>query len=371
MPVLPAIYLPDNSPPLCLLEPAITINGRRIGTGEPVYIIAEMSANHGQNFEQARAIIHAAKFAGADAVKLQTLSPDGITLDCANSCFQIGGDSLWAGRSLYDLYKEAQTPWEWHGPLKAEANALGMDLFSSPFDHQAVEFLQSLDMPAYKIASFELVDLPLIRRAAQTGRPLIMSTGMANETEIAEAVCAARQAGGDEIALLKCASAYPSQPQDMHLRALERLAQTFNVPVGLSDHTLGIAVPVAAVALGACIVEKHLTLSRDLPGPDSAFSLEPEDFRQMTAAIRVTSQALGKPELGVSEGEAGNLLYRRSLFAVESIRAGERFTPANVRIIRPGHGLPPRHIEEVLGQTATQDIPRGTPLQWNMISVGC
>lgn len=345
----------------------LTINGRRIGAGEPVYIIAEMSANHGQNFEQARAIIHAAKAAGADAVKLQTLSPDGITLDCDNPCFQIGEGSLWSGRRLYDLYKEAQTPWQWHSLLKAEANALGMDLFSSPFDHAAVEFLQTLDMPAYKIASFEIVDLPLIRRAAQTGKPLIISTGMASESEIAEALCAARGEGARDIALLKCASAYPARAQDMNLRALERLAETFGVPVGLSDHTLGIAVPIAAVALGACIVEKHLTLSRDLPGPDSAFSLEPDEFQQMVAAIRTTEQALGNPELGITAGETGSLLYRRSLFAVENIRAGERFTSANVRIIRPGHGLAPRHYEEILEQTATEDIPRGTPLQWKMV----
>ena len=365
--IAPAPQFSEYAPVSSDATSTITINGRRIGRGKPVYIIAEMSANHGQNFEQARSILHAAKAAGADAVKLQTLAPDGITLDCDNPCFQLGGDSLWAGRTLYDLYREAQMPWQWHSLLKTEANTLGMDLFSSPFDHQAVEFLQSLDMPAYKIASFEIVDLPLIRRAAQTGRPLIISTGMADETEIAEALCAARQAGACDVALLKCTSAYPAHPKDMNLRGLERLAQTFDVPVGLSDHTLGIEVPIAAVALGACIVEKHLTLSRDLPGPDSAFSLEPDEFQQMVSAIRVTSQAMGRPELGISAGETGSLLYRRSLFAVEAIRAGERFTIANVRIIRPGHGLPPRHLEEVLGQTAKEDIPRGTPLNWRLL----
>ncbi len=348
--------------------PAISINGRRIGAGEPVYIVAEMSANHAQDYAQAARIVHAAKVCGADAVKLQTYTPDSLTIDCAGPCFQIGAGSLWAGKTLYGLYGEAATPYAWHKPLQELARDLEIDLFSSPFDHDAVDFLQSLDMPAYKIASFEIVDLPLIRRAARTGKPLIMSTGMASEEEIALALETARDAGCEDIALLKCTSAYPAPPEAMHLRGLARLAGAFGVPIGLSDHSMGVAVPVAAVALGACIIEKHLTLSRDLPGPDSAFSLEPHEFGQMVEAVRTVEKALGQAQLGRSAQEEASLVFRRSLFVVEDVRAGERLTPRSVRIIRPGHGLAPRHLDEVLGRAAVADIRRGTPLQWDMMS---
>ena len=350
------------------LRPAsFSINGRQIGAEQPAYIIAEMSANHGQDYGQALEIVRAAHWCGADAVKVQTYTPDSLTIDCDNAYFQIGAGSLWGGCNLYELYQEAQMPWRWHAPLQAEANALGMDFFSSPFDHDAVDRLETLGVPAYKIASFEIVDLPLIRRAARAGKPLIISTGMASESEIGEALTAARGAGNGGVALLKCTSAYPAPPEEMNLRAIERLAHTFGVPVGLSDHSMDIAVPVTAVALGACIVEKHLTLSRDIPGPDSAFSLEPAEFKAMTDAIRVTQQALGCDRLGLGVQEAANHRFRRSLFVVQDIRAGEGFTDANVRIIRPGHGLAPRCIEKVLGQTAACDITRGTPLQWNMV----
>lgn len=369
---MPALAAPSGEIHAILPEhpaPFLTINGRRIGTGKSAYIIAEMSANHGQEYAQAVEILRAAHWCGADAVKVQTYTPDSLTIDCDNSYFQIGAGSLWGGRNLYDLYREAQMPWEWHAPLQAEAHALGMDFFSSPFDHAAVDLLETLNVPAYKIASFEIVDLPLIRRAAQTGKPLIISTGMASEAEIGEALDTAHSAGADSVALLKCTSAYPAPPGEMNLRAIQRLAQTFGVPVGLSDHSMDVAVPVAAVALGAGIVEKHLTLSRALPGPDSAFSLEPVEFKAMVDAIRVTEQALGGDQLGVGVQEAANHAFRRSLFVVQDIRAGERFTEANVRIIRPGHGLAPRHIEEVLGQTATRDLARGTPLQWEMVQI--
>jgi N-acetylneuraminate synthase len=323
-----------------------------------------MSANHHQDFDQAVQIIRAAKEAGADAVKLQTYTPNTMTIDCANKCFQIGTGTIWEGRNLYDLYAEAYTPWDWQPKLKEIAYDLGLDLFSSPFDHTAVDFLEAMDVPAYKIASFEVVDLPLIRRVAQTGKPIIMSTGMASLAEIDEAVRTAREAGASQIALLKCTSAYPASPAEMNLRTIPHLAAAFGVPAGLSDHTLGIAVPVAAVALGACIVEKHLTLSRSIPGPDSAFSLEPQEFKDMVQAIRVAEQALGEVRYEVTEREAASRVFRRSLFAVQDIQAGELFTEENVRSIRPGNGLHPRYREKILGRRASQDINRGTPLAW-------
>lgn len=345
------------------------INGRRLGPGLPTYIIAEMSANHHQELEQAVKIIEAAKAAGADAVKLQTYTPDTLTLDCDSAYFQIT-DTLWAGRRLYDLYGEAYTPWAWQPQLKEVANRLGLDLFSTPFDDTAVDFLERMGVPAYKVASFENVDLPLLRRIARTRKPIIMSTGMAELAEIDEAVRTIRDAGGSQLALLKCTSAYPAPPEEMHLRTIPHLAEAFHVPVGLSDHTLGIAVPVAAVALGACIVEKHLTLSRALPGPDSAFSLEPAEFKAMVDAIRTAEKALGSVHYGVSAQEAKSRLLRRSLFVVRDVTAGEAFTPENVRSIRPGHGLHTRYLPEILGRRASHDIPRGTPLRWSHVAGG-
>lgn len=346
----------------------IEINDRLIGPNYPTYIIAEMSANHNQDFEQAVKILEAAKESGADAVKLQTYTPDTITIDCDKSYFQIGKGTIWAGRNLYDLYGEAYTPWEWQPKLKEIANDLGLDLFSTPFDHSAVDFLEKMKVPAYKVASFEVVDLPLIRRIAQTGKPMIMSTGMATVAEIDEAVRTARQAGATQIALLKCTSAYPAPPEGMNLRTIPHLAQAFGVPTGLSDHTLGIVVPVGAVALGACIVEKHLTLSRDVPGPDSAFSLEPHEFKAMVEAVRTGEKALGMVHYGVSEREASSRTFRRSLFVVREMKAGELFTTENVRSIRPGYGLHTRYLDEIVGRRASQDIKRGTPLNWAYIA---
>lgn len=343
------------------------IAGRQIGDGAPVYVIAELSANHGQNFEQALAIVRAAKEAGADAVKLQTYTADTLTLDCDKEYFRIGKGTIWEGRTLHELYREAFTPWEWQPKLKAAAEALGMHCFSSPFDETAVDFLDTLDVPAYKIASFELVDLPLIARAARTGKPLIISTGMATREEIAEAVAAARAAGAEEIALLKCTSGYPALFGEMNLRTIPDMSAAFGVPVGLSDHTLGSAVPVAAVALGACILEKHLTLSRATPGPDSAFSLEPAEFAQMVADVRAAEQALGRPSYAVSEKESASRVFRRSLFAVRDIAAGEIFTAENVRSIRPAHGLSPKHLPTVIGRKAAAAIERGTPLDWDLV----
>jgi pseudaminic acid synthase len=345
----------------------VEISGRRIGPGHPVYIVAEMSANHNQNFDLAVEIIEAAKETGADAIKLQTYTPDTLTIDCDNEYFRIGAGTIWEGRNLYDLYSEAYTPWEWQPRLKEIADDLELDLFSTPFDSTAVDFLEEMDVPAYKIASFEVVDLPLIRRAAQTGKPIIMSTGMATLAEIDEAVRVAREAGAAQIALLKCTSAYPAPLEEMNLRTIPHLAEGFGMPVGLSDHTLGIAVPVAAVALGACIVEKHFTLSRDVPGPDSAFSLEPHEFKAMVDAVRVAEKALGEVRYEVTEHEAASRVFRRSLFVVQDVKAGEVFTAENVRSIRPGNGLHTRYWREVIGRCATQDIQRGMPLTWDMV----
>ena len=344
-----------------------TINNRIIGSNNPVYIVAEMSANHGQDFEQAVQIIHVAKEAGADAVKLQIYTPDTITIDCDNEYFRIGKGTIWEGRTLYDLYKEAYTPWKWQPKLKEIADDLGLELFSSPFDHTAVDFLEKMGVPAYKIASFELVDLPLIRRVAQTGKPIIMSTGMATLAEIDEAVRTAREAGTTQIALLKCTSAYPAPPEEMNLRTIPHLSEAFQVPVGLSDHTLGIAVPVAAVALGACIVEKHFTLSRSIPGPDSSFSLEPEEFKAMVNAIRTTEKALGKINYEITPEEAASRVFRRSLFIVKDMKADEKFTEGNVRSIRPGYGLPTRYLSSIIGRKSVKNIKMGTPLSWDLV----
>ena len=345
----------------------IEINGRRIGPGYPTYIIAEMSANHNQDFDQAVRIIEAAKEAGADAIKLQTYTPDTLTIDCDNEYFRIGKGTLWQGRTLYDLYSEAYMPWDWQPRLKQIANELGLDIFSTPFDEIAVDFLEAMGVPAYKIASFENVDLLLLRKIAQTGKPIIISTGMATLFEIDEAVRTARDAGATQIALLKCTSAYPAPPEEMNLCTVPHLAEGFGVPVGLSDHTLGIAVPVAAVALGACIVEKHFTLSRDIPGPDSAFSLEPHEFKAMVEAIRVAEKALGEVHYDVTEQEAVSRIFRRSLFVVKDMKAGDRFTHENVRSIRPGYGLHTRYLDEVLDRRAARDVSKGTPLSWELL----
>jgi pseudaminic acid synthase len=344
----------------------LTVGGRSVWPGYPAYIIAEVSANHNQSYDRALAIVEAAKDAGADAVKLQTYTADTMTLDCATEWFQLKG-TLWDGRTLHSLYQEAYTPWEWHAPLKARANELGMDLFSSPFDATAVDFLEELGVPVHKIASFENTDLPLLRKVARTGKPIIMSTGMATLEEIEEAVQTIADAGGSQLALLKCTSAYPAPARDMNLRTIPDLARRFGVPVGLSDHTLDLAVPVAAVGLGACIIEKHFTISRSEPGPDSAFSLEPAEFRAMVDAVRTAEQALGAVHYGGGAGEDSLRAYRRSIFVSADVRSGERITEDHVRVIRPAHGLHTRHLDEVIGRRAARDIPRGTPLSWDML----
>jgi len=345
----------------------ITIKGRKVGAGQPVYIIAEMSNNHHQHFDEAVKIVEAAKEAGADAIKLQTYTPDTITVACDKDYFRIKG-TPWDGQTLYDLYQTAHMPWEWHARLKELAIKLGLDLFSSPFDETAVDYLESIGVPAYKIASFEVVDIPLLQRIAKTGKPVIMSTGMATLAEIEEAVQTIRTVGNHQIALLKCTSAYPSLPEDANLRTIPHLSSAFKLPVGLSDHTLGIAVPVTSVALGACIIEKHLTLSRKKEGPDSTFSLEPHEFKAMVEAIRVAEAAMGTVKYGVTRQEEASSVFRRSLFVVKNIKAGEKFSKQNIRSIRPGYGLHTRHLKNIAGKAARKDIDRGTPLSWDLVS---
>lgn len=346
----------------------ININERLIDSGYPVYVVAELSANHLQEFDEAVKLIKAAKEAGAEAVKLQTYTPDTMTIQCYEPEFRIGGGTPWDGKTLYDLYSEAHMPWDWQPKLKEVADDLGIDLFSTPFDKTAVDFLEEMGVPAYKIASFEIIDTPLIEYIASKGKPIIISTGMANLEEIEEAVQVARMAGVSEIALLKCTSAYPAPPEEMNLYTIPDLAKKFRVPVGLSDHTLGIAVPVVAVALGACIIEKHFTLSRSIPSPDSAFSLEPQEFKTMVEAIRTAEKALGKVNYEITEQEAKNRVFRRSLFVVKDMKMGEIFTEENVRSIRPGYGLHPRHIKDVLGRRAARDVKQGMPLTWELVS---
>ncbi len=345
----------------------IKIGNRSVSVGQPVYVVAELSANHNHDFDQAVRIIQAAKQAGADAVKLQTYTPGTITMASDRPEFQVRGGTLWDGQTLHDLYAEAFMPWEWQPRLKRVAEELGMDCFSSAFDPTAVDFLEEMNVPAHKVASFELVDIPLIQKMARTGKPLIVSTGMASVEEIEEALQSAREAGATQIALLKCTSAYPAPAEEMNLRTIPEMARRFGVPVGLSDHTMGIAAPVAAVALGACIIEKHLTLSRSVPGPDSAFSLEPHEFRAMVDAVRTAEKALGDVHYGCSGKEEASRAFRRSLFVVDDVKEGEAFTAANVRSIRPANGLHPRHLAEVLGKRAAQSIKRGTPLCWEFV----
>ncbi len=343
------------------------IGHRSVGPGQPTFVIAELSANHNQNYDLAVELVKAAKEAGADAVKLQTYTADTLTIPSNRPEFQIGQGTLWAGRNLHQLYGEAYTPWEWQPKLKRLADDLGLLLFSTPFDASAVDFLEQMQVPVHKIASFEIVDLPLIARIARTGKPIIMSTGMGTLAEISEAVDTIRATGNPSLALLKCTSAYPAPPEEMNLHTIPHLAQAFGVPTGLSDHTMGHTAAVVAVTLGACIIEKHFTLSRSMKGPDSAFSMEPAEFRLMVDAIRMTEKALGQVHYGLTEKEQASRTFRRSLFVVKPVKKGERFNQENIRSIRPGHGLAPKYFAMVLGRQATQDLEPGTPLDWPMI----
>lgn len=344
------------------------IGERLIGREAPPFIIAEMSGNHNQSLERAFAIVEAAAAAGAHAIKLQTYTADTMTLDLDEGEFHVSDpNSLWQGTSLYHLYEQAYTPWEWHEPLFARAAELGLLAFSTPFDASAVDFLERLSVPAYKIASFENTDLPLIARVAATGKPLIISTGMASIAELDAAVTTARQAGCQELVLLKCTSTYPASAADSHLRTLPHLQELFGCEVGLSDHTGGIGAAVAAVALGATVIEKHFTLDRADGGVDAAFSLEPDELRSLVTETERAWQALGGIRYGVQPAERPSLQFRRSLYVVKDLGAGEILTPGHVRSIRPGLGLAPAHLDEVIGRQARQAIPRGTPLAWSLL----
>jgi pseudaminic acid synthase len=345
----------------------LSINGQLIGMDYPAYVIAEISANHNQDIQEAIDLIHIAKQCGADAVKIQTYTPDTMTINCGNEYFQIGKGTIWEGENLYELYGKAYTPWDWTPRLLEEANKIGITLFSTPFDSSSVDFLEDLNMPAYKIASFELVDHQLIARVAQTGKPVIMSTGMGTLEEIAEAVEVLKANGCSEYALLKCTSSYPAPVEEANLVRMQHMAETFRVPIGLSDHTMGLAVAVTAVALGACIIEKHFTKSRDVVGPDSSFSMEPGEFKQMVKAVRVAEKAVGEVTYELTEKEKNSRVFRRSLFAVKDIAEGEPFTSENVRSIRPGYGLAPKHLPEVLNAHAVKDIKRGSPLRADLL----
>ncbi|MGA6106353.1 pseudaminic acid synthase [Pseudomonas solani] len=339
------------------------IGTRAIGRDAPPFVIAEMSGNHNQSLDRALALVEAAAKAGAHALKLQTYTPDTMTLDLDEGEFHIGDpDSPWTGTSLYRLYGEAHTPWEWHEPIFRRAAELGMLAFSTPFDATAVDFLESLDVPAYKIASFENVDLPLIRRVAATGKPLIVSTGMASLAEIQECVEAARGAGCEQLILLKCTSTYPASPSNTNLRSIPHMRELFGCEIGLSDHTLGVGASVAAVALGASVIEKHFTLSRADGGVDSTFSLEPDELAALVAETERAWQALGGVSYGPTAAERKSLVFRRSLYVVRDMAAGEAFSEANVRAIRPGLGLPPKYLEQVLGSVASEPLKRGQPL---------
>lgn len=346
----------------------ITIDNRKIGPDYAPYIIAELSANHNGDINRAFQIMEAAKKAGADAIKLQTYTHDTITMDCDSEEFQIHG-GLWNGQTLYELYKGAHMPWEWHNPLFEKAKALGITIFSSPFDFTAVDLLEELNTPAYKIASFELIDLPLIKRVAETGKPMIMSTGMANQTEIQEAVDCARENGCNELVVLHCVSGYPAPAEQYNLRTITDMAKRFNVLTGLSDHTIGNATAVTSVALGACLIEKHVTLDRTAGGPDDSFSLEPKELAALCQDSKVAWQALGRVNYHITAAEQQNSQFRRSLYVVKDIKEGELFTSDNVKSIRPGFGLAPKHYFSVLGKKASTVIKAGTALTHSLLDL--
>ena len=347
----------------------MTINDRAISRKHRPYLIAEMSGNHNHSLDRAMQIVTAAAESGADAIKLQTYTADTITLDCDAPDFVIDDPkSLWTGRRLYELYEEAHTPWDWHAPIMEHAASLGLDCFSSPFDASAVDFLEELGVPAYKIASFELVDLPLIRKVAQTGKPMILSTGMASVAEIAEAVAVCRDAGNTQLCLLKCTSTYPASPANTHIATIPNMRATFGCEVGLSDHTMGTGVAVGAVALGASLIEKHFTLARADGGVDSAFSLEPAELRQLREETERAWQSLGEVTYGGTKAEEGSRVFRRSLYVAQDMAAGEAFTPQNLRSVRPGFGLAPKHHDVLIGKRVNRALSKGTPVSWDLIA---
>ena len=352
--------MPENTP--------MKIADRPIGLASAPFVIAEMSGNHNQSLARALEIVEAAARSGAHGLKIQTYTPDTMTLDLAEGAFFINDPkSLWKGTSLYKLYGQAYTPWDWHEPIFRRARELGMTPFSTPFDDSAVDFLETLDVACYKIASFENTDLPLIRRVAATGKPLIISTGMATVAELDESVRAARQAGCSDLVLLKCTSTYPASPDNTHILTIPHMRALFGCEVGLSDHTMGVGVSVASVALGATVIEKHFTLRRADGGVDSNFSMEPAEMAQLVVETERAWRALGGVRYGPTPAEAGSIQFRRSLYICQDIKAGELLTPHNLRAIRPGHGLPTRYLQVFLGRTVRVDVKRGTPLSWDLL----
>lgn len=347
----------------------IDVNGRLIGEGQPAYMIAEMSANHAGSLTRAKEIIHAAKESGADCIKIQTYTPDTLTIDCHNQYFQVK-NGTWEGENLYSLYGKAYTPWEWQAELKAEADKVGIDFLSTPFDRTAVDFLEELGLDFYKIASFEMVDLPLIAYVASKGKPIIMSTGMGTLEEIREAVETVRKAGNEQLAILKCSSAYPANPADMHLKTIADMLKRFQIPVGLSDHSMGSLSATTAVAMGASIIEKHFCISREIENPDASFSMTPQEYKSMVEDIRRVEAALGEPKYGVSKQEESSVVFRRSVFAVKDIAKGQKLDEDNIRIIRPGYGLKPKYMQDIVGMRADRDIPRGTPVSFDLLEKG-
>ncbi len=344
----------------------IKVRNRGIGDQFPCYIIAEMSANHGGKLEDALEIVRAAKKCGADCLKIQTYTADTLTIDSNKTPFQIK-EGTWKGETLYKLYQKAYTPWEWQADIKKEAEKVGLDFLSTPFDNTAVDFLEELEVSFYKIASFEMVDIPLIKYVASKRKPIIMSTGMGTLGEIEEAVAAVRSVGNNQLCLLKCSSAYPAVLEDMNLRTIPNMKETFTLPVGLSDHSLGSISAICGVALGANIIEKHFCLSRSIPTPDSSFSMEPAEFQQMVIDIRSTEKALGRISYEISDYEKKSLVFRKSIYIVQNIKSGDRFTEKNIRVIRPAQGLQPKYYSLILGKCASRDLERGTPLEWNMV----
>lgn len=342
----------------------ISFGGKKVGIGNSVYIIAEMSANHAGSLERAKEIIHSAKESGADCIKLQTYTPDTITIDCDNKYFHIN-DGAWKGENLYHLYGKAFTPWEWQKELKEEAEKTGIDFLSTPFDKTSVDFLEELQVETYKIASFELVDIPLIDYVASKNKPVILSTGMGTLEEIEDAVNTIRKYH-NQITLLKCSSAYPAVSEEMNLATMLDLQEQFNCPVGLSDHSMGSLGAVAAVAMGANVIEKHYCLSREIENPDSSFSMEPQEFADMVQQIRLVEKAKGQVYYGPTEQEKDSIVFRKSIFAVKNIKAGEKLTEENVRVIRPGYGIKPKYYTDILGKTVVRDVDRGIPLSYDM-----
>ncbi|MFH1841396.1 MAG: pseudaminic acid synthase [Candidatus Nealsonbacteria bacterium] len=348
--------------------PKFKIGNREIGQGQPVFIIAELSGNHNRRFERAKELVKVACEAGVDAIKSQTYTPDTLTIDCDKELFQIKVNSAWEGKTLHDLYKLAYTPWEWLPKMKKIADSYGVPFFTSVFDETAVDFLEKMDVLAYKIASFEIIDVELLKKVASTKKPVIVSRGMASLEEIDLAVSTLRENGAPEIAILHCCSSYPAKPEEMNLATILDIRERFGVVSGLSDHTLTTSVAVASVALGASIIEKHFTLDRSEGGVDAAFSLEPKELKELVKSVREVEKAIGKVQYGFGQRESENVIFRRSLFVVKDIKKEEEFTRENVRCIRPGYGLAPKHLPEVLGKKAKEDIERGTPLNWDLIT---